>query len=206
MHNWQPRIYAEGGDLTACPHCGGLRHPSELLDVSGVPDEISNGCEWACGPCVSRWVGPGLSRADLARYLGAPEDHAAALEAADTPDPAAVERNLIAEIDAQAEAERIKFITSGAGQAMTYEQKRLELAAFDAGGEGPFPFFEAEAAARGISVADVAAEVRAATEQWRVVGAEIEAKRLAAKAAVRAAETVEDKRAAAQVDWSLIDG
>lgn len=192
--------------MVICPHCGGQRHPSELIDVSGVPEEIRNGCEWACGACVSRWVGPGLSRADLARYLGAPDEHADALDAADTPDPAAVERNLIAEIDAQAEAVRAQFITSGAGQAMTYEQKRLELAAFDAGDEGPFPFFEAEAAARGVTVSDVAAEVRAATEQWRIVGAEIEAKRLAAKAAVRAAETVEGKRAAAQVDWSLNNG
>lgn len=48
---------------------------------------------------------------------------------------------------------------------------------------------------------EVAAVIDGAYQQWRAVGAAIEALRLGGKAAVAAAMTVEDVQAAADITW-----
>lgn len=95
---------------------------------------------------------------------------------------------LKAQIDAAAEIERSRYITPGAGQAMTYQAKAAEAARFTAsGGAGDYPLLAAEVGITGATLAEVAGVVAAAHAQWLDVGAQIEASRLAAKAAVDAA-------------------
>lgn len=111
---------------------------------------------------------------------------------------------LYAKIDADAEAVRLRFITPGAGQAITYLWKTQEAKDFLADATTPVPILEAEAAALGKSVADLAAEVLAATQQWLVIGTKIEAARRVAKTSVGAATNVAQMHAAATIDWQAV--
>ncbi|WPE19973.1 hypothetical protein [Shinella zoogloeoides] len=95
-----------------------------------------------------------------------------------------------ARIDEAAELARLKYITPGAGQAMTYQQKAAEAAACMAD-EDPqpelYPLLAAEVGITASTLAGVALAVSQAYAQWAVIGAAIEAARLGAKAAVDAA-------------------
>jgi len=121
----------------------------------------------------------------------------------------AVKARLKAAIDVAAENERLKYITGGAGQAMTYQQKSDEakryLATTAEGGvitPSDYPLLFAEVGITGATLADVAAVVNAAFLQWQIIGGAIEAVRLGTKAAIEAAETSEDAEAAASaVAW-----
>jgi hypothetical protein len=114
---------------------------------------------------------------------------------------AAIEAELLLEIDRAAGQFRLRFITDEPGQALTYEHKAREAAAYAAEPAGHYPILQAEAAASGLSVEVLAAEVAATAAQWRLLAAAIEGTRMGAKRAVRAAETYDGKIAAAQVDW-----
>ncbi len=94
------------------------------------------------------------------------------------------------EVDRRAEAERGRYITPGAGQAMTYEAKHREALA------GGGPLLQAEAQALGMSVDQVASTVIAAHEAWLTIGATIESARLRAKRDIRQAETAAEMHAA----------
>lgn len=112
---------------------------------------------------------------------------------------------LKAQIDADAEAERLKYITPGAGQAMAYLQKAMEATAY-LGETDPdpadYPLLAAEIGITGATLAEVAQAVHDAHQMWRVIGAQIEAARLGGKAAIDAAETAEDAQAAFEaVTW-----
>lgn len=113
--------------------------------------------------------------------------------------------SLKAQIDADAEAQRLKYITPGAGQSMAYLQKAMEATAYLAATDpdpADYPLLAAEVGITGDTIADVAAVVDAHYQAWRVIGAAIEQARLGAKAAVDAAETVEDAQAAYEaVAW-----
>jgi hypothetical protein len=109
---------------------------------------------------------------------------------------------LAAEIDRQAEAVRQRFLTPGAGQAMTYQRKEAEARAWLADSTVATPFLSAEATARGMEIADLAAEVVQLADAWTEIGAAIEGVRMGAKAAVGTAATLGGMVAAAQVDWS----
>lgn len=98
-------------------------------------------------------------------------------------DLAEAQDNYLRQIDSAAETCRLRYITPGAGQAMTYEQKYREALA----GDGPL--LQAEAVALDKTVSEVASEVLAAHAAWQVAGSHIEALRLKAKADVRAAES-----------------
>jgi hypothetical protein len=106
------------------------------------------------------------------------------------------------EIDAQAEAERLKYITAGYGQAMTYMAKNAEALGYLANNAYPTPFLTAEAAATGTTVAALALVVRDAAIAWQAAGAQIEALRMGAKAAIAAATDFVEIAAAATVDWA----
>lgn len=117
----------------------------------------------------------------------------------------AVKALLKGSIDAQAEVERLRYITPGAGQAMTYAQKaeeaRLCLAANDPDAE-EYPLLAAEIGITANTLLGVAQIVAAANAQWLQIGAAIEAARLATKKAISEAETLEVAQvAASSVMW-----
>lgn len=98
-------------------------------------------------------------------------------------------------IDASAEVERGKYITLGAGQAMTYQRKteeaRLYVQAVAAEQEidpADFPLLQATVGIDGATIGAVAELVLQMDAQWAVIGAAIEAARLGAKAAIDVAE------------------
>lgn len=108
---------------------------------------------------------------------------------------------LKASVDLQAEAERAKYITLGAGQAMTYQAKAAEAQRYiESSGLGSFPLLEAEVGVTGETLADVAFVVLSMHGQWQTIGAQIERARLSAKAAINAAADEESARSVAP-DW-----
>lgn len=105
---------------------------------------------------------------------------------------------LKARLDALAERERLKYITPGAGQAMTYQAKAEEakrLAEDLLPNPVAYPMLAAEVGVTAATLEAVGAIVLAASQQWGLIGAEIEAARLTAKRAIDQAETIEDARA-----------
>lgn len=107
----------------------------------------------------------------------------------------------IARINAEAGAEREKYITVTIGQEGTYIEKKAEAIAFAGGGGGPFPYLEAEAEACSVTVADIADSVNAAAAAWTVVNAAIEGKRRGGVVSVEAAQTVADVEAVFPIAW-----
>ena len=119
-------------------------------------------------------------------------------------DLAALKSYLMARIDADAETARLAHITGGAGQAMTYGQKAAEAKAClaDAAPDAAaYPLLSAEIGITAPTLEEVAAVVAAAHAAWTLTGAQIEALRLGAKAAVAAAADAETAEAAAIVSW-----
>jgi len=126
-----------------------------------------------------------------------------------------LQARLCADIDDQAEQQRLKYITGGAGQAMVYLQKQTQaaqaLAALSAAppmtadqGRQAYPLLAAEIGitvdpstdAPAGDVFGVARIVQATVQSWLPVAAAIEAMRLRTKAAIGAALTVPAAHAA----------
>lgn len=110
------------------------------------------------------------------------------------PEPAlsATKAALKANVDASAEIERLKYITSGAGQALTYMQKSDEARRFlaaDNPDSADYPLLAAEVGITAPDINGVATIVSAAYSQWQQIGAAIESVRLASKSAIDAAAT-----------------
>lgn len=122
-----------------------------------------------------------------------------------------IKAGLKARLDIDAETERLKYITPGAGQAMEYQQAAAEaealLTAVDVDpGHDPdpaqYPMLAASIGIDGDTLVDVATTVATMHGQWRAIGSSIRAARLAGKAAIDAAETAEAARAAFDaVEW-----
>jgi hypothetical protein len=107
-------------------------------------------------------------------------------------------------VDATAEAYRLTFITAGSGQVMAYIQKLDEARAYLADTSltaTECPHIFAEVGITGETAEAVSQVVVGMHYTWQVKSAEIERKRLAAKAAVDASETAEAISAAAEIDW-----
>jgi hypothetical protein len=113
--------------------------------------------------------------------------------------------SLKSRLDEIAEAERLKYVTPGAGQAMEYQQAAAEAEALlTAIAVDPdyeplpetYPMLAASIGIDGGTLAEVAATVSTMHGQWRQIGSAIRAARLAGKAAIDAAETAEDAQAA----------
>lgn len=101
--------------------------------------------------------------------------------------------------DSRAEAERLRYITPGAGQALTYMQKSDEARRYLASSDpvdADFPLLAAEVGITAPDIHGVATIVSAAFGQWQQIGASIEAARLGGKALIEAAETASDAQAA----------
>ena len=118
--------------------------------------------------------------------------------------PGSVRNLACARIDATAEQVRMQYITPGAGQALTYQYKAAEAERYASDASAATPFLTAEAAARGMTVADLAAEVSAQVAAWIAIGSGIEAARMGGKRAVAEAQTIGAIAAAANVDWAAV--
>lgn len=95
------------------------------------------------------------------------------------------------DVDDAAEAERLKYITPGDGQAMTYQQKVTEALAFKASGDAQaedYPILASEVGITAETLDGVADIVLAAFRQWQLIGAAIEGVRLGAKRDIDAAD------------------
>lgn len=95
------------------------------------------------------------------------------------------------EIDRDAEVERLKYITAGAGQALTYQRKVEEARAAVAEDEPSpeaYPLLAASIGIDGEDVASVASTVIAMDAAWLQIGAAIETVRLSAKREIDSAE------------------
>lgn len=109
-------------------------------------------------------------------------------------------------IDAEAELIRQRILTPGAGQAMTYQRKEAEARAWSLDNDTTTPFLTAEAGAREMTIADLAAEIIELADAWVAIGAAIEGLRMGAKAAVGRAANLGAIVAAGKVDWSVLNG
>lgn len=118
-------------------------------------------------------------------------------------------------VNSAAEAQRLRYITSGIGQSMTYSQKLDEArmilvddAATTAADamtpdelKATYPMIWASIPADGKTASVVAASVHGKALAWAQIGAQIEKKRRDALDAIAAAATPEQVAAAATVEW-----
>ena len=123
---------------------------------------------------------------------------------------------LKARVDEAAENERLKYITAGVGQSMTYQTKfeqavdySKKYAAHTADpknvttpDENEYPLLRASIGIDGSSMIEVAETVTYAFALWEKIGAAIEGIRLKAKAAIADAKTEEAAQAVfASIKW-----
>lgn len=109
------------------------------------------------------------------------------------------------QVDRAAEAMRLRNVTDGAGQALTYQTKAAEAAAYLMDDTATVPFLDAEADARGMTVGDLAAEVSSRSAQWTSIGSRIEALRMGAKTAINAATNLAQVADAIVIDWAGLE-
>lgn len=122
----------------------------------------------------------------------------ATLKASTFNDRDSAERHFLGLVDQGAENARMRHLTPGSGQSMTYEVKYQEALA------GGGPMLAAEAEALDMTVQEVIDSVLMARQQWQVLGAQIEAARLKAKKAIREAQTAaEMHRIASELQHQL---
>ena len=165
--------------------------------VAGEPRFGGNYDEAAYGP--DQWSVFELDR-EVEEFDASADDGTVAL------DVAKLDAELHRQIDAEAGAFRLNFITDVPGQAGTYIEKEKQAERFiaDASDPADFPMIVGEAAARGISEQAMAEMIVAIAAQWREIDALVENARMGAKLAVSAAATEVEKRAAAVVDWGAL--
>lgn len=122
---------------------------------------------------------------------------------------AGVQEDFLYRINKEAGDLRSKYITVIPGQEGTYLEKAKEATRYfetDPGSIVPtdYPYLSMEAAELGITVAELAAQVRATEQAWTLINASIEAKRRGAQQKVYNAIAVADGdalRAVFPIDW-----
>jgi len=123
-------------------------------------------------------------------------------------DLAVLKPALRARVDRDVGEVRATFITDVPGQAQTYEKKEAEARLWTDGDEVThperYPFMLTEAQVRGVTIAQVQAEIMAQVDALTPVAATVEAHRIAAKAAISAASTASEAVLAAAVDWQAV--
>jgi len=112
------------------------------------------------------------------------------------------------DIDRQVKLARMLFITVIPGQEAIYALKLREAELISADPhqgtnvpEGETPHMTAEAAEDGVSRFEKAVEILTRDQQWKAGSQMIEALRRSANAALAAARTAPEIRAAAEIDW-----
>lgn len=113
---------------------------------------------------------------------------------------------LTAKVDRDAEQVRLRFVTPGSGQGMTYLAKEAEARAYLLDSSTPIPFIEEEALQTDASIGDTIANVLLNADAWKPIGAKIEGKRRGAKVRIDRAASLGEIVAAAAVDWSAFGG
>jgi len=125
------------------------------------------------------------------------------------PEPPALDQvkaDLKDQIDVAAEVERLRYITGGSGQAMTYQEKVAQAVTYtkthlvhmadpDNAPEpniAEYPLLAASLGIDGDTLLEVAETVTFAYALWQQIGAAIEATRLLAKVAIDEAADIED--------------
>ncbi|MBN8949125.1 MULTISPECIES: hypothetical protein [unclassified Rhizobium] len=115
------------------------------------------------------------------------------------------------DIDRQVRLARMMFVTVIPGQDAVYALKvseALSIAADPQLGvnvpEVDTPNITAEAAEDGVSRFEKAAEILTRDQHWKVGSQMIEAQRRSANAALSAANTAPEIRAAAEIDWRAV--
>lgn len=100
------------------------------------------------------------------------------------------------QIDAISETQRLKYITSGYGQTLTYQEKAEEASDYIVAGSPvdltPYPFIQAEANATGKDATTAANDILVAQSLWISKGSSIEEKRIKAKIDIDNAITLDD--------------
>lgn len=132
------------------------------------------------------------------------------------PTLAETKNELKSRVDAAAEQERLKYITAGVGQSMTYTEKfnqavdySKKYAAHEQDptnapepNEADYLLLKAGLGIDGSTLLEVAETVTYAYAIWQQIGAAIEATRLEGKAAIENAKTTEDAQAIfASIKW-----
>jgi hypothetical protein len=115
---------------------------------------------------------------------------------------AELDQERLAEIQDQAEptldakAQEVRLCYVSPGKDATYQEKAAELSDWIGSGRptsanGQYPYMEAEAAARNVTLDVVGAEIEAARDTWAGVDPQIEAENRAGKVGVKAATTAQ---------------
>lgn len=112
-------------------------------------------------------------------------------------------------VDSAAETERLRYITPGTGQAMTYQRKVEEakqaLADADPSAES-YPLLATSVGIDGDNIAAVATVVLGMDAAWAQIGAAIEHIRLTAKKAIDdAADEATARAVVEQLAWPVIE-
>lgn len=115
----------------------------------------------------------------------------------------------VARIDREAEQQRRKHVTPGAGQAMEYQETAAEALAFQSDTDPDpdhYPMLVAEQEAQAavgmnVSLQEIADQVLAERATWSAAGARIKATRRAAKLLVGAATTKAEIDAVFPIEW-----
>jgi len=116
----------------------------------------------------------------------------------------AIRASAAAQIDNSAEQIRLRFLTAGAGQAITYTAKVEEAKAFQANNNALTPFLSAEANAIGVTIEALATEVLAKAAEWTTIGARIEGARMGAKTQLGKAANLAEIATATEIDWATV--
>lgn len=109
-----------------------------------------------------------------------------------------VKQELLARIDMRAEEERTLHSTSGAGQALVYQHKLTQAENAIRRGSaqpGDYPLVDASRV-NGEDILAAAHRIIAASQVWMAIMADIEQRRLSAKARVATAQSVDEAMAA----------
>lgn len=127
------------------------------------------------------------------------------------PDMPAIRERLKSDIDRNAETARMKYVTPGAGQALTYDRKRREaMQAIDdlAPTADKYPVLSASIGIEVPNTGNAKSDFDAISSivigkelQWAALARVIEVLRLSAKKSVDAASTPDEAESAAQVTW-----
>lgn len=132
----------------------------------------------------------------------------------------AKKEQLKASVDAAAEKERLKYITAGVGQSMTYTEKFSQAVDYSKKytahasdpkntpepNDADYLLLKAGLGIDGSTLLEVAETVTYAYAIWQKIGAAIEASRLESKAAIGDAKTEEEAQAVfASIKWPTME-
>lgn len=121
------------------------------------------------------------------------------------PNPAVLDSLFADQIDQKVGSIRQQFITSIAGQELTYLQKEQEAKAFSQDPDpspSNYPLIWEEAQESNMSPQDVANDVLTTSAAWRHINKRLEGKRMGLKRRIKAANTQAQKRNIADFNWN----